>query len=199
MRAPVSVVVAALAVSPAAHAETPAEAKATMRDYYDGEKTGGYVLVGLGLGGVVAGTLLLREHCDVRKGMSYPLLAVGALHLAAGVYIGIASDQRIVDFGREIDRDGQAWTLRERDRMDGVATQFTVLKLVEVGLIAGGAGLAYYGWRTRRGKLEGAGIGLAIEAAVTLAFDLWASHRADDYRHELDVIEIVTPRLRFTF
>jgi len=192
-------IVAVLALTSTAQAETPAEAKAIMRDYFDGEKTGGYVLVGLGLGGVVAGTLLLREPSDVRKGLSYPLLAVGALHLAAGVYVGIASDQRIDDFGQEIERDGQAWTLRERDRMDGVATQFTVLKLVEVGLIAGGAGLAYYGWRTRRGKLEGAGIGIAIEAAVTLAFDLWASHRANDYRDQLDALEIVTPRLRFTF
>ena len=182
-----------------ARAETPAEAKSIMTDYFDGEKTGGYVLVGMGIAGIASGTFLLKAHCKIRQGMSYPLLAAGTLHVLAGVYIGIASDRRIDDFGKEIARDGQAWTERERERMDGVHTQFTVLKLVEVGLIAGGAGLAYYGYKQRHLRLEGAGIGIAIEAAATLLFDLWASRRADDYRDKLGNLEIVTPRLRFAF
>jgi hypothetical protein len=191
------IVLALLAHS--ARAETPAEAKAIMQDYFDGEKTGGYVLVGMGIAGVASGTFLLRAHCEVRQGMAYPLLAAGALQLAAGVYIGIASDNRIDKFGKEIDRDGQAWTVRERDRMDGVQTQFTVLKLVEIGLVAGGAGLAYYGYKKRHLRLEGAGIGIAIEAAATLLFDIWASRRADDYAGNLGGIDIVTPRVRFAF
>lgn len=180
-------------------AETPAEAKSIMRDYFDGEKTGGYVLVGMGIAGIATGTFLIKDRCSIKQGMSYPLLAFGALHVAAGVYIGIASDGRIDKFGKEIDRDGQAWTERERDRMAGVSTQFTALKLVEVGLIAGGAGLAYWGYRTGRGRAQGAGIGIAVEAALTLGFDIWASRRADGYRDKLGGLEIVTPRLRFAF
>ena len=193
------VIACVLLVSTTARAETPAEAKSIMQDYLDGEKTGGYVLVGMGITGIAFGTFLVKAHCPIRRGLSYPLLAVGAMHVAAGVYIGIASDNRIDDFGKEIDRDGQAWTERERERMDGVHTQFTVLKLVEVGLIAGGAGLAYYGYRRGWGRLEGAGIGIAVEAALTLGFDLWASNRADNYRDKLGGLEIVTPRLRFAF
>ena len=192
-------IIALLATTTIARAETPAEAKAVMQDYFDGEKTGGYVLVGMGIAGVGSGTWLLSQHCPIRKGMAYPLITVGALHVIAGVYVGMASDKRIDDFNTEIDRDGQAWTLRERDRMDGVHTQFTVLKLVEVGLIAGGAGLAYWGYRNGHRRVEGAGIGIAIEAAATLAFDIWASSRANDYRDKLGDIDIVTPRLRFTF
>lgn len=188
-----------MVLASSARAETPAEAKAVMQDYFDGEKTGGYVLVGMGIAGIASGTFLLKADCEVRVGMSYPLLAAGALHVAAGVYIGIASDNRITDFGREIDRDGQEWTERERDRMDGVQTQFTVLKLVEVGLIAGGAGLAYWAYRNNRPRLEGAMIGIAIEAAATLAFDIWASRRANGYADDLDTLQIVTPRLRFAF
>ena len=192
-------VLALVLASSTARAETPAEAKATMRDYLDGEKTGGYVLLGLGIGGIATGTFFVKADCPVRRGMSYPLLAFGALQVAAGVYIGMVSDNRIRDFGVEIDRDGQQWTERERDRMDGVQTQFTALKLVEVGLIAGGTGLAYYGYRRGWGRVEGAGIGIAIEAAATLVFDLWASRRADHYRDKLGGLEIVTPRLRFAF
>jgi hypothetical protein len=188
-----------LLASTAARAETRTEAKSIMRDYFDGEKTGGYVLVGMGIAGIATGTFLIKDRCPIKQGMSYPLLAFGALHVAAGVYIGMTSDSRIVKFGKEIDRDGQAWTERERDRMDGVSTQFTALKLVEVGLIAGGAGLAYWGYRTGRGRVQGAGIGIAIEAALTLGFDIWASRRADGYRDQLGGLEIVTPRLRFAF
>lgn len=193
------VVIAGLFTASTARAETPAEAKSIMKDYFDGEKTGGYVLVGLGLGGIAAGSFLLKDDCKVRQGMSYPLLAVGTLHVIAGIYIGTVSDRRIADFNREIDVDGQTWTMRERERMDGVSTQFTFLKLVEVGLVAGGAGLAYYGYKTGRPRAQGAGIGIAIEAAVTLAFDLWASRRADAYADRLDTLEIVTPRFRFAF
>ena len=192
-------IVALVIATSVAHAETPMEAKSIMRDYFDGEKTGGYILVGMGAAGITSGTFLLKAHCPVRRGMAYPLITVGALHVVAGVYIGMASDKRIDDFGNEIDRDGQAWTLRERDRMDGVTTQFTVLKLVEVGLVAGGAGLAYWAYRKGRPKLEGVGVGIAIEAAATLAFDLWASSRASDYKDRLDKLQIVTPRLTLTF
>ncbi len=197
MRA-LAIVVVLLAMTPA-HAETPVEAKSAMQDYFNGEKTGGYILVALGIGGIATGTYLVKDKCEVRKGLSYPLLAFGTLHVLAGVYIGMSSDSRIDKFGGEIDRDGQAWVERERERMDGVKTQFTVLKLVEVGLVAGGATMAYLGWKHRRGRLEGAGIGIAVEAAITLGFDLWASHRANGYRDKLGGIEIVTPRLSLTF
>src|SRR5687767_14464237 len=96
------VLVCILLATSTARAETPEEAKSVMHDYFDGEKTGGYVLVGMGAGGLITGAFFLRSHCDIRKGMSYPLLAVGALHLAAGVYIGIASDNRITKFNSEI-------------------------------------------------------------------------------------------------
>ena len=67
------------------------------------------------------------------------------------------------------------------------------------GLIAGGAGLAYWGYRQGHRRVEGAGIGIAIEAALTLGFDIWASSRANDYRDKLGKLEIVTPRMTFAF
>jgi hypothetical protein len=78
--------------------------------------------------------------------------------------------------------------------MAGVSTQFTVLKIVEVGLIAGGATMAYLGWRNGYPRVEGAGIGIAIEAAATLVFDFWAASRAGDYRDDLDGIDLTAPR-----
>lgn len=178
-----------------AHADTPADAKAAMHDYFDGEKTGGYVLVGMGVVGVGAGLWLRTQHCKIRQGAAYPALVVGGLQIAAGIYVNIASRDRIDKFNDEIDRDGQAWVLRERDRMDGVHTQFTVLKIVELGLIAGGVTAAYIAYQKGRPKLQGIAIGIAVEAAMTLGFDIWASSRANGYRDDLAGLDLASPRV----
>ena len=188
-----------LAMLAPAHAETPDEASALMKDYLDGEKLGGYVLLGAGIAGITTGTFFRTASCEVKQGMAPPLLAVGALHVAAGVYLHMASDNRIRDFGAEIDRDGQDWVLRERERMDGVVTRLTVRQVVEAGLLAGGGALVYYGYTRRRPKLQGVGLGLAIEAAFTLGFDLWIGQRARGYRDDIRGLEIVTPRFSIMF
>ena len=192
-----AVVATSLLVASRAHADTPAEAKAIMKDHYDDEKLAGNVLLGLGIAGVAAGSFLVKDPCEVRQGMSYPLIAIGLMHVGAGVYLHMAADQRIHNNSVEIERDGQAWVVRERAHMDGVQTRLTALTFVEIGLVAGGAGLAYYGYRKGYGRVEGAGIGLAIEAAVSLGLDLWASRRADGYRDRLDGIELMSPRFAF--
>lgn len=178
------------AIAPVPPPSTTADARLAMEDYFAGEKTGGYVLAGLGVGGLALGGLLYRSSSQTARGASYPLLGLGVLHLAAGIYVYVASTSRIDDFTNEIERDGQAWVERERVRMKGVSTQFTVLKIVEVGLIAGGLTMAGIGWRKDRPRLQGAGLALALEAALTLGFDIWAARRADDYRAELAVLDI---------
>jgi hypothetical protein len=167
-----------------------ADAKLSMESYFAGEKKGGFLLMGMGMGGLAAGGLLYRHGSQHSKGMSYPFFGVGVLHIAAGIFVYVASDSRIDTFRDEIDRDGQAWVLRERDRMAGVSTQFTILKIVEVGLIAGGLTMAGVAWRKDMPRLQGVGIAIAIEAAITLGFDFWAASRAKDYRGELAGLEI---------
>src|SRR5262245_2228389 len=112
-------------------ADAPA-VKAEMEDYFAGEKLGGYILIGLGAGGLASGALLYRSSSARNKGLAYPLLTVGILHLAAGIFINVSSSSRIDKFGREIDQDAPAFVARERKRMQGVSTQFTILKIAEV-------------------------------------------------------------------
>jgi hypothetical protein len=164
--------------------------KAAMEGYFAGEKLGGYILAGLGVAGLASGALLYRSSSLRARGAAYPLLSVGLLHLAAGVFIYIASDGRIDKFGEQIDRDAPAFVTAERKRMAGVSTQFTALKIAEVVLIAGGLTMAGVGWRTDRPRLSGAGAALALEMALTLGFDIWASRRAHDYRDELAQLDV---------
>ncbi len=164
--------------------------QAAMEDYFAGEKLGGYILAGLGVAGLASGALLYRSSSLRARGASYPLLSIGLLHLAAGIFVYVASDNRIDKFGDQIERDAPAFVKEERKRMKGVSTQFTVLKITEIALIAGGLTMAGIGWRTDRPRLTGAGLALALEMALTLGFDIWASGRAHGYRDELARLDV---------
>ncbi|HVK82945.1 MAG TPA: hypothetical protein VM513_02505, partial [Kofleriaceae bacterium] len=75
-------------------------------------------------------------------------------------------------------------------RMAGVSTQLTALKVVEVVLIAGGLTMAGIGHRTDRPRLKGVGLALALEASLTLGFDIFAARRAHTYRDELASVDV---------
>ena len=181
-------------VSAGAHAEPDrAQARAAMGRYFDGEQRGGWVLVGMGAAGVAGGgALLYGGNSELTKGFSYPLLGVGILHIAAGIFVNVASSRRVDRFSNEIDADPAAWIARERPRMRGVSTQLTVLKIVEVVLIAGGVTTGVLAHRAERKQLAGIGYGVAIEAALTLGFDIVAARRAARYRDDLAALDVST-------
>lgn len=184
------VMVVLLAPLSAAAEPDPARTQAAMEDYFAGEQRGGYVLIGMGLGGMVAGGLLYRSSSATAKGASYPLLGIGLLHAAAGIYVNLASANRVDDFADQIAKDPQAFVTAERARMQGVSTQLTALKVVEVVLIAGGLTMAGIGHRTDRPRLKGVGLALALEASLTLGFDIFAARRAHTYRDELAAVDV---------
>lgn len=184
------VIAIVLAVSSTARAELrmrPPEPEplAAMEDYFDGEITGGWTLIGMGVGGLVAGGILFADGGDRARGASYVSLGFGVAHLAAGVYINVASRVRKRVYGAAIASAPKIWLEVERRRMAGVSTQFLVLKIVEVALIAGGGTMAAIGNANDHPRLEGAGYALAIEAAATLVFDIVAVRRAHRYRDRL--------------
>lgn len=163
---------------------------AAMNDYFDGEKRGGFTLVGMGAGGLLAGGLMVRSSDLTLKGASYPLLGIGVLHVAAGIFVYVSSANRQDRFADDIQKDSTAFVASERPRMRGVSTQLTVLKIVEVVLIAGGLTMAGIGHRTDRPRLKGAGLAIAAEMGLTLGFDIFAARRAHTYRDELAAVDV---------
>jgi hypothetical protein len=170
-----------LAVSSPAHADE----QAAMEDYFAGEITGGWVLTGMGVAGLTTGGILLAADGDRMQGASYVAFGFGAAHLAAGVYINIASRVRRRVYTVAIARARTPWLELERARMKGVSKTFLVLEIAEVVLIAGGGTMAAIGHTKDRPQLEGAGYALAVEAAATLLFDIVASRRAHRYQDRL--------------
>jgi sulfite exporter TauE/SafE len=186
--------VVALALAPAlALAEDTADqtsSRTAMHDYFDGERTGGYILIGMGVGGLVAGGLLYRSSNLYAKGASYALLPIGLLHLAAGFYINIASIRRVDKLDAQITKDNAAFVRDESKRMAGVSTQFTALKIAELVLATGGLTMAGIGWKTDRPRLAGAGLAIAAEMLLTFGFDIFAASRAHDYRDRLAEVTV---------
>jgi hypothetical protein len=175
------------------HAEPDrAQTQAAMENYFDGEVRGGYVLMGMGSAGLLSGGLLyaLQKDSDLSRGMAYPLLGFGLAHVAAGIFVTVSSNRRVGDFTDQIAADPSAFITAERKRMKGVSTQFTVLEVVEVVLIAGGITTAVLARRAERKQLEGIGYGVALEAALTLGFDLVAGRRAHSYRDDLAGLDV---------
>ena len=172
----------AIGWSPAAASPQPA-----MESYFDGEKRGGLILVGMGAAGVGAGALLVSRDSDLARGAGYPALGIGVVHLAAGVFVYVTSARRVEAFTAEINRDPAAFIAAERERMQGVRTQFLVLKIVEGALIAGGAAAVVYGLSQDDDLVAGIGLGVAAEATATLLFDIVADRRAVRYLDRLGI------------
>jgi hypothetical protein len=181
MRALIAILVLVVASPASADPET----QAAMREYFAGEQRGGFVLVGMGAAGLAAGGIALAEGSQRAEGASYVLFAMGTVHVAAGVFVYVASRGRVRKFGPEIDRDQAAFVARESKRMKGVSRGFTTLKIVEVILIAGGITVGVVANTRDQPRLEGAGYAVAVEAAATLAFDIVAARRAHRYRERL--------------
>lgn len=182
MRA-LAIVLAIAVSSPAA-----ADPRPAMEDYFAGEITGGWILTGMGAAGLTAGGILLADGGDRARGASYATLGFGAAHLVAGVYVNLASRVRRRAYRVAIRRAPALFVAAEGRRIRGVETQFLVLKIAEVVLIAGGGTLAAIGRAKDRPQLEGAGYAIAAEAAATLVFDIVASRRAHRYRARLDAL-----------
>lgn len=176
-----ALVIAALLVAIAPGRAAGEPTRAAMESYFAGEKRGGLVLAGMGAAGLGTGAILVTRDSDLARGAGYPALAIGAAHLAAGVFVYLSSDRRIDRFGPAIDRDPTAFAAAERERIAGVRRQFLILKIVEGALIAGGTAAAIYGLSDDRDLAAGIGIGIAAEATATLIFDIVADRRAAHY------------------
>jgi hypothetical protein len=164
--------------------------RAAMHEYFAGEIRGGYVLVGMGAAGLLAGGLLYRQGSATARGASYPLLGIGVLHIAAGFFVNVSSARRVDAFDEQITKDQAGFVREESKRMEGVSTQFTVLKIAELVIATGGLTMAGIGWRTDRPRLKGAGLAIAAEMVLTLGFDVFAARRAHDYRDALAQVAV---------
>ena len=176
---------------------TAADMQGEMETYFEGERLGGITFMTIGAGSVVAGGLLLASDSDFLKGMSYPMLGLGAVQMLVGGIVILQSGPRIDQFTDAISQDPGGYVADELPRMEGVDKSFTALFVTEIVLITGGVTAAVLTRRKGWNTWAGVSAGLATQAALILGQDVFAARRARQYTLALEGFEMtIAPAAR---
>ena len=161
--------------------------RADMHDYFGGETAEAWVFLGVGalaLGGAAYGFGFSDD--PYLEGAGWPVGIVGLIQVAAGLVLLARTPGQVGDLDAQLDTDPAGYRTDELTRMETVNDQFDLLAIVEVGLIAAGAGLATWGFLDDEPFAAGLGVGLAAQAAIMLVLDLVAAARADTYTSAIE-------------
>lgn len=188
---PLFVSAAASAVEPAAMegagqgAIDAAQMRADMHAYFSGELPGGIWLMGIGAPALAGGTALVLQPNAFTRGLAYPLLAVGAIELVAGMAFCVNSIRRVPRFDREIGSRPAAFRDTELSRMRSVNRQMSLLEAAEITLVLASGVLAGAGALSQQDLLTGIGTGLMLQSSILLVYDQLAGRRAALYTQSL--------------
>lgn len=155
-----------------------------MRSYFEQEKTA--ALIGMG-GAVVAGGTggYLVTQGDLSKGIGYSLIGIGAIGLVVGGTVYLRTDSQLEKLEKQLETNPLDYKKFEGARMQRVVTQFTILKIAELSILAGGVTTAIVGATQKADLTTGIGIGLGIDAVLLLLFDYFADARATTYLRQI--------------
>lgn len=158
-----------------------------MHTYYEGEKSGAFQFAVPGLASIAVGTTLLATDAgDVAKGAAVPMVAFGGVEVAVGLVLYLRTDALVARLDRDLARDPAAFAAEETAHLRRVRTQFDTLLWVELTVASVGAGLAAVGGLAKTDTVQGAGLGLAIEASKLFLLDSIADERATPYLRALE-------------
>lgn len=150
----------------------------TLTAYFHGEKQGAIALMILGGAALTAAIVLVATRSDYRA-MAIPLGLIALLQIAIGIGLYARTDPQVASLVGQATADAPAMIAAELARMTKVMASFGVIKIIELVIFAIGVGLTYA--FAHRPAIHAIGIGLIIQAAVMLAFDLTAERRAAPY------------------
>lgn len=151
-----------------------------IQKYFLGEKLQCSVGIGIALTCLAIGVyLLLQVKADFSRGIAYPFLIVPLLLLIVciGVVFRTSSDiARVTGFAESEPVKIQT---EEIPRMKAVMRNFKMIKVVEVCILAIGAGIFLFA--KEHPFTRGIGVGLAVQAIIMLCFDVLAENRGKIY------------------
>ena len=149
-----------------------------MTIYFNGEKNAGLFIAVLGFAVAVAALVLFRARADFRSfALTLGIVALVEIAIGAGLYL--KTDPQVGRLRTQLDSNPSAFHTDEGARMARVQRNFVVIEYVEVALIVVTAIVAIA--RKSNATLTGVALGLLINAALLLAFDLIAERRGAVY------------------
>ena len=152
---------------------------AELLKYFAAEKSAALLLLALAVAGVSLG-LYLRVNGSPFRAMAWVLFPVAAIQLAVGAGLLVRTGPQMAALQQGLAQSPAQTVVAEKERMAKVNRSWLPIKVVEVGLIAVGLGLIVFG-ATSGHTYAAVGMGLVLEAAVMLVFDIFAEQRAVEY------------------
>lgn len=185
-RANVPAQVSLRAPAPAAPTSTDA-LRGELHRYLGQEKRGGVVLMAMGVPAVALGGGLLAQDRALGRGFAYPVLVIGALELLGGLVFFARTSRQLARLDAGLTARPLETIRAEQARMRRINLQFSLIEALEMTLLVGGIAMAAAGAGTREETLLGVGLGLSVQSAALLTFDLFAARRARRYTHALEL------------
>jgi hypothetical protein len=146
--------------------------------YFDGEKQAATAAIALGILSLAFAAWLYRGASPFRA-MLWPLALVGLVQLGLGIGLHARTPGQVAALEAGMASERATTRTAEVDRMQKVMRSFELIKAVEVALVA--AAVVMIMAMARRPAVVGVGMALLVEAAVMLAFDVFAERRAAQY------------------
>jgi hypothetical protein len=156
--------------------------------YFNGEKNAGLFIAVIGAAIVAAALVLFRARADFRS-FALTLGILALVEIAIGVGLYVKTDPQAGRLRAQLDSNPARFYTDEGARMARVQRNFVLIEYVEVALIVVTTIVAIA--RKSNATLTGVALGLLINAALLLAFDLLAERRGAVY---LAAIEQGVPR-----
>lgn len=158
------------------------EMHAAVISYFSGEKRESLLFLMAG-GAAIAASVWLWMTASPQRAMAWPLVAVALIQLVVGWTVYFRTDRQARDLHTLLAKDPPAYASAEVPRMETVRKSFRIYKAIEIALLV--AGLAGMFLLRDRPALYWASLGLALQAALMLVFDLFAERRADVYVEQI--------------
>lgn len=146
--------------------------------YFSAEKQESLLFVAMGLLAIgIAAWLWTNGH--QLKSMAYPLVAIALLQITVGGSVYLRTDAQRSALSDQLKATPAVFKVQESSRMQTVLKKFSIYKAVELVLLLVGVGMVAF--LPRNDMAAGIGVGLVLQAAFTLALDVFAEARGADY------------------
>lgn len=146
--------------------------------YFVGEKQESVLFLAVGVLAIgVAAWLWTTDHRF--RLMAVPLVVVALMQMVVGFTIYARTDAQVQSLSVLQKNEPVQFQVEEIDRMQTVMTNFKIYKTIEIVLLV--FALALIAFVSKSDAAVGIGLGLLVQAAFTLALDLFAEARGEAY------------------
>lgn len=156
--------------------------------YFTGEKNGGLLLTSLGAIGLGAAAFLWQARWGLRS-LAVTLAIFAVIEMAIGIGLYVRTGPQVNSLLAQFASEPARFFSEEAARMVRVQRNFVIVQYIEVAVIVVAAITAFA--QKQRFSVAGVALGLVLNAALLLAFDLVAERRGAAY---LDTIRAQSHR-----